>query len=299
MREKISLQLLRVLALAHDTGGSLTHRFGVGKSRGAEAMNQSIRWMIGRLLVHVESPFDVQGHKMFLNGRDDLSALVYLNFFEVMEVMLMGGMIKKGGVVLDIGANIGFHTLMFARFVGDKGRVYAFEPDPTNFALLEKNVRANGYQNVEPVRKALSDQNGKIQLYLSKNNKGMHRIYKSRYCDESIEVDMVRLDDYFEHYEGKISFIKMDVEGAEMAVLKGMSTLLRKNRAPMLIEFAPYALKEFGTEPEALLKLIEGYGYKFYYYDEAAKRLDTIGIPELLKSYPPEEQKIINLVCMR
>jgi FkbM family methyltransferase len=255
--------------------------------------------MIGRLLVHVESGFDVLGHKMFLNGRDDLSALVYLNFFEVMEVMLMGGMIKKGGVVLDIGANIGFHTLMFARLVGDKGKVYAFEPDPTNFALLEKNVRANGYQNVELVRKALSDENGRIQLYLSKNNKGMHRIYKSRYCGESIEVDVVRLDDYFERYGSAISFIKMDVEGAEMAVLKGMSTLLRKNRAPMLIEFAPYALKEFGTESGALLNLIEGYGYKFYYYDEAAKRLDTIGIAELLESYPPQGQKIINLLCMR
>jgi|ERR1043166_1210092 FkbM family methyltransferase len=299
VRERLARKLLRLLAQAHDKGARLSYRLGVNNSPGVESLNKLIRWLIGRALTHVESPFDIHGHKMFLNGCDDLSAQVFLNFFEVTETRLVSRMIRRGDVVLDIGANIGFYTLLFARLVGDSGRVYAFEPDPTNFALLEKNVRANGYKNVELVRKALADENGKTRLYLAKNNRGMHRLYQPRRGGKSVEVDVVRLDDYFAADHTRINFVKMDVEGAESAVLRGMSALLRKNRATMLLEFAPYAIKECGAEPEALLQMVRGYGYEFFCYNEAVRRLDTVKVSELLKAYPPEEQKIINLLCVR
>jgi len=118
----------------------------------------------------------VFGHEMFLDPTDSIVSPTLLRdgYFEPYETTLIESEIRPGDVVLDIGANIGYYTLIFARLVGERGRVYAFEPDPTNFRLLKKNVRANGYQNVIFVKKAVADSSGSMPLYLCPDNKGDH-----------------------------------------------------------------------------------------------------------------------------
>src|SRR5258708_4586206 len=138
----------------------------------------------------------VQGQRMWLDDKDSLE-LATREIYEPMETRLFKKEIKPGQTVLDIGANIGYYTLIAAKLVGPSGKVYAFEPDPTNFKILKKNVERNGHSNVVLVNQAVADKNKKVRLYLNPANKGDHRIYDSKDGRSSIAVRTIRLDDLF------------------------------------------------------------------------------------------------------
>lgn len=182
------------------------------------------------ILKGLESNFAiVLGHKMFLDPKDTFQ-LSTNGIYEEVTTNLVNKLIKQGDVVLDIGTCIGYYTLIFAKLVGKNGKVYAFEPEPTNFTLLKKNVEINGYENVVLVQKAVSNRSGKLRLFLSEENLGDHRIYDPHNGRNFIEVESIKLDDYFKNYNGEINFIKMDIQGAEGGALQGMFELLKKNK---------------------------------------------------------------------
>src|ERR1700674_193031 len=95
----------------------------------------------------------IQGHTMFLDRNDSLQ-LYATGIYEPIETEIVKREVRSGEVVLDIGAHIGYYTLLFARLVGESGRVFAFEPDPANFAILSSNVAVNAYENVTLIRSA-------------------------------------------------------------------------------------------------------------------------------------------------
>src|SRR5438094_750470 len=104
-------------------------------------------------------------------------------------------LVHPGDVAVDVGANIGYHTLIFARAVGERGRVFAYEPDPDNFRLLRRNVELNGYRNVRPFQAAVSDRSGTLTLYLSRDNPADHRAYlPADEARDGIAIDSYRLD---------------------------------------------------------------------------------------------------------
>lgn len=208
--------------------------------------------------------------------------------------------IIKGDVILDIGACVGYYTLIFARLVGEEGKVFAFEPDPENFALLRKNVEKGGYRNVILVQKAVSNKTGRIRLYLSEYHKDDQRIYDSHDGRKSIEIEAIRLDDYFKNYNGGIDFIKMDVQGAEGKVIQGMPSLLQKaGTLKIITEFWPLGLKTCGTEPEEYPKLLQKHGFKLYHVNEGKKKIEPAHIAELLETYIPEKENYTDLLCIR
>ncbi len=257
--------------------------------------------IINRLMVSfLKSNFaEVQGQKMFLDKKDVLGLSIN-GVYEPLETKLVRKEVKKGDVVLDIGANIGYYTLIFAKLVGKKGRVFAFEPDPTNFALLKKNISINGYKNVILVPKAVAGKTERRKLYLIKDNPGGHRLYDSPQSDRSLEVEAISLDDYFRGNNLRIDFIKMDIEGAEKEAILGMINLLKRNRkAKIVTEFNPLELKNFGNKPSEYLKLLEKLGFKFWKINEQEKKIESIEIPELLKTYTPEKRNYTNLLCSR
>ncbi|HKP72261.1 MAG TPA: FkbM family methyltransferase [Pyrinomonadaceae bacterium] len=243
---------------------------------------------------------EVQGHKMYLDANDSL-ALSVNGVYEPFETELLRKLVKPGDTVLDIGANIGYYTLILAELVGATGKVYAFEPEPTNFELLRRNVELNGYKNVVLVRKATSNKNGSLRLYLCEDNKAMHRVYESHYCgDGYVEIEAVRLDDYFAGRDERIDFIKIDIEGAEYAALEGMQTLLRKNsRAKLVTEYTPLAIKEFGVEPQEYLRLLKDFGFEFQRIDETNNRVEPTDMRHLVETYTPDKEFVINLLCTR
>lgn len=252
------------------------------------------------VLKRIKSNFAiVQGHKMFLDSRDSLN-LSICGIYEEYETEFVIKEIKAGDVVLDIGANIGYYTLIFSKLVGEHGKVFAFEPDPANFVLLRRNVEENGYKNVVLINKAVSDRNGKIKLFLSENNLADHRIYDSHDGRRFVEVESIKLDDYFEKNGIKINFIKMDIEGAEYGAVQGMASLLKETKnLKMISEFWPFGLKNAGVEPQKYLRTLGANGFKIYELNEKQKTTKCVDMARILKTYSVEKQNHTNLFCVK
>ena len=144
-----------------------------------------------------KEPFELKikgmsGLKMYLDPTDEVMTptILVIGNWETAETSWFLRIVKPGDTVVDAGANTGYYTLIGSRLVGDKGKVYAFEPEPANFELLQKNVRLNGLSNVVLERKALSNRNGTLKLFIADKNKGDHRIYQPE--GESRPIDRRR-----------------------------------------------------------------------------------------------------------
>jgi FkbM family methyltransferase len=163
-----------------------------------------------------------------------------------------------GGIALDVGANIGAHTVYLSALTGNSGQVYAFEPEPYNFSLLKHNVRLNSLNNVVAQRTAIGNRAGVAGMRLAKSNWGDHRIAATG----DIEVPMVTLDDALPPATaGKVRFIKIDVQGYEQRVLEGMKRTIEANpNAIIVTEIFPQSLKDAGSSASAFLALIRSLG---------------------------------------
>jgi len=106
-----------------------------------------------------------QGHIIYLDTMDSLGLLRNASF-EEQESEVIKKFVKKGDAVFDLGANIGFHTLTLAKNVGKLGKVFSFEPCPETFSLLQKNVKANGYDNIVLIPKAVSEKSGHAKMHV-------------------------------------------------------------------------------------------------------------------------------------
>jgi len=119
----------------------------------------------------------VKGNKMYIDPkRNPTIALYDIGGYENAETELFESHIKEGDVVMDIGANIGYYTLVAAKLVGANGKVYAFEPESINFSFLKKSVEINNYENVICEKKAVSNENGKLKLFLHKFQTGAYTL---------------------------------------------------------------------------------------------------------------------------
>jgi FkbM family methyltransferase len=242
---------------------------------------------------------EVLGHRMYLDARDG-AELSTNGIYEPLTTTLVRREVREGHTVLDVGAHIGYYTLLFARQVGPRGRVFAFEPAPNAIALLERNLGVNGYRNVTLIPKAVSDVAGPCRLYVDEANVGDSRIYAPRDGRRFVPIETVRLDDALASHPGPIHFIKMDIQGAEHAALRGMLGLLRAHAAVKVVtEFWPYGLKAGGAEPAAYLNLLLENGFHLFNVDERAGRIVPVSPKQLLTRYPPTFTSATNLLCLR
>ena len=234
---------------------------------------------------------DVRGIKMYadVRGYNGLGPGSIHGAYEKGETELVKKTVREGMAVVDIGANIGYYTLIIAKIVGGKGKVYAFEPDPENYRLLVKNIELNGYDNVIPMQKAVSNRTGTTELFLHPVDMGSHRIYNSNDGRESIKIEMVSLDEFFEGKENKVDVIKMDVEGAEIAALQGMKNILQNNDdVKIFTEFSPAATRTFGYSPEEGLNELIKSGFKLYHINDLKGETTPVSIDSLMQMCPGE-----------
>jgi FkbM family methyltransferase len=241
----------------------------------------------------------VLGHRMHLDAIDR-AELSINGIYEPLTTDLVRAEIKPGDVVLDIGANIGYYTLIFAKCVGPTGHVFAYEPEPGNFSLLRENVSTNGYRNVTLCQTAVSDRAGHNRLYLDEANAGDCRLYDSGDGRRAVGVETVRLDDCLAAFPGKIGFVKMDIQGAEPAALRGMQSLLHAHRPlGLVVEFWPYGIRLFGSNPGDLLRMLTRNGFALWNLDERRGRILPTCVSELLEKYPPTPDAATNLYCVQ
>jgi FkbM family methyltransferase len=155
--------------------------------------------------------------------------------------------IRSGNTVLDVGAHVGEWTLLFSELVGESGRVVAFEPDPVARASLEKNLEMNGISNVHVEEKGVSDKAGKALLAAERFGSGLSSIIPSRgrgTRHKVLEVETTTLDKYCETQGISPDWIKIDAEGAEPLILRGMRHLIRTAHPSVILEFHADALTD-------------------------------------------------------
>jgi len=145
---------------------------------------------------------------------------------------------------------------------------------------LKKNVKRNNYLNVEHEQVAVADYNGMTKLFLSNEAAGGHSILPLKTLSGgTILVKVIKLDDYFKESDlfNKISFVKIDVEGSEFGVLKGMKKLLEENKKfNIVFEFNPQLIRKEGKEPLELLEFLESLGFEFYVKNKKSSDKDLI-----------------------
>ncbi|MFH1442465.1 MAG: FkbM family methyltransferase [Candidatus Micrarchaeota archaeon] len=243
---------------------------------------------------------EIDGMKMFVDMEDRIvsNELFYKGVFEPEETALLKELVRPGSVFVDVGAHIGYYTLLAAK---RKAKVYAFEPQGGNFSLLKRNVHANGFTNVFLYRKAVSDRGGrKVKLYCNVSNKGNNSIFAKDVVDKygEEEVGTATLDGVLGGK--KVDLMKIDVEGAEINVLKGAGGLIEKNPGmKIVVEFTPAfygftaALPEFLEKKGFSLKVVSGKGYA------NLKKLDEKTLKDVIRISRKNAAYNINLLCER
>jgi len=273
-------------------------KLGLGRSQKMVNLYEEI---FSKINSGVRSEYvEIDGQKLFLDKEDSLLLSTRKNNFDRFEIECLKQLIKEGDTVVDLGANIGYYTLILAQLVGKSGHVYAFEPDPLNFEILSKNVKENKHDNVTLVQKAISDKNGKVKLYVSKRNLASHRIFDAEDKRKSIEVDVTTLDEYFQKFEKPVNFIKMDVEGAEGATILGASKIIEDSKnLVIMMEYFPKWIEKFGDVPEEILKSLIEKKFKLFNINKKNKKLDTILITNFVKEYNEQKKNYTNLLCIK
>jgi FkbM family methyltransferase len=228
------------------------------------------RRLLGRTDI-VEGSFDGLNYRLDLSQGIDF-AIYLLGRFEPSTADAISRVVKPGQVALDIGANIGAHTLRIARQVGEAGRVFAFEPTDFAFDKLTTNLALNP---------SLKDRVTAIQCFLGASasadtppaiysswpltNVGdLHKVHLGASTTTS-KATTKRLDDIIaEHDIARVDVVKMDVDGFECEVLDGAKTMMERDRPTYILELSPYVLEERGSSFEALLERFLSLNYQFF-----------------------------------
>jgi lipopolysaccharide transport system ATP-binding protein len=180
--------------------------------------------------------------------------------FEQQETDLCRLLVKPGDRVLDVGANIGYYTLLFCSLVTSSGVVTAIEPDRENYLLLQHNVAENNFNSiVDAYQIALGSSVSTSKLFRSMESNGHHRLYASVCCSDKFTEVCVDTGDNLNL--GPLDFVKIDVEGYEPEAIKGLSaTIAMSPNFKMLCEFSPLSIWESGGSPIEFLTQMKTLG---------------------------------------
>ena len=214
------------------------------------------------------------GRKFYWDTPDRMSLLGMglTGVWEHDDTEYLKKVVKRGDVAIDIGANYGFHTILFSKLVGERGKVYSFEPLKSMFGELQKNISLNSSQeNTVLANCALGEKLGYVKIYVPKiMGRGASALVARGTTVEQETVEIITLDSYVSRMKiKKVDFIKCDIEGAELLAFQGTIKVLKKYRPTLMFEITRGSSEAFGYTPEILLDFLGGFGYEFYYVAEA------------------------------
>jgi len=236
-------------------------------------------------LAHIFSIKVFPGYTVKYAHKGDIAEIIYKNealvkvkkSFEYSSFELFSTLLNPGNIILDVGANSGVYSIFYSKLVGDKGRVYAFEPDTSNYSLLQKNLRLNNCNNVLVYNFALSNKESAVEMisYNPENSnlklQGDSFKYMKEISDKSETASGIKackLDDLEEIKNiSKIDFFKIDVEGAEFLVLQGSLNTIQKHRPVIIFELSGEWAARFNYKPYEVLVFLNELNYKMEEYD--------------------------------
>jgi FkbM family methyltransferase len=210
-----------------------------------------------------------------LNEKPILDFLRTGSLYEPDVANLFVKVLGEGDVVVDVGANIGFFTVLASILVGPTGRVVAFEPSAENVERLRANLAYNDCKNVTVIEKAVANQVGEVELFINSGNSGGNALWDigewPGYTEEngipvSVAVPATTLDAEWEQLRLPApKLIKIDVEGADQRVLEGASDLLARQKPRFVVaELHPFGLARMGCSQRSLRGFIESLGYSTF-----------------------------------
>lgn len=198
----------------------------------------------------------IAGIKLLGYPSDTVFSDMVVRGMEVFETKLFKQTLRSGMTVVDIGAFIGYYTLIAAKIVGNSGKVYSFEPERINYGLLLENIRINKLNNVLPFQVAVADAAERRFLVTSKFNLGAHSLAAEnvQYVKGKQEISTISLDYFFNRVKkiSRLDVIKMDTQGTEGLIVEGAQSMLKSFHPKIFMEFWPEGLINMGTPPLSL-----------------------------------------------
>ena len=195
--------------------------------------------------------------------------------------------LQQGDIALDVGANIGFFTMLMSRLVGDTGRIVACEPGPNNLPSLREHIKINSANNVTIVNRPIWCRDEPVTFYLNADNRSSNALFdpglwyeneKSRKFPQPTTMNALMVDTVMADFDArKLKLIKIDTEGADQQVLEGAQQLLAMYHPPyVLVELNPEGMKQGGRTTEGFREFMRGFGYDLFFINT------TDGLPALV-----------------
>ncbi len=227
---------------------------------------------------HFEAKVD-SGIRLRFHLDSEVAKLIYCDSYELIERKFLKSFLRPADIFVDIGANIGLFSLIAANCVGPSGKIYAFEPTPKIYRRLLENVDLNGFNNIDCFQLALSDRKEMAPFNLSQDGHDAWNSFAPPIAGDSFYKEMVHCetwDNFASQHAlfGKVTMIKLDVEGWETHLLSGACHFLSRNDAPLLqVEFTDEAARSAGSSAKALYRTLEALGYRMYTFDPKKRKL--------------------------
>lgn len=232
----------------------------------------------------------ISGDPFYIDLSETVSLDIFLHgqiIYEKYTDLLFKKFIKPGNTVIDAGANIGYYTHLASKLVGNNGHIYSYEPVPKALEILKHNAPSN----VTILNKALSDKSGTFDFFIQEGI--VTSSLKPDASGTKIEVEVSTLDEEFKNQKSEVHFIKIDVEGFELNVLKGAISIINKNRPFIYFELLDIYANEFGTDYDSFSTFFKKINYALFWVAWSSNELLLSPDKEKVGSYLfaiPEEQ---------
>jgi len=226
---------------------------------------------------------DTPGGRLFVSDADQGSvarALRNKGRYEKGWTAWMSAHVHAGMHVVDVGANVGYYTVLLANLVGPSGRVIACEPDPGNAALLRRSVAENGFAHVQVVEAAATDAEGRATLHQDAAWHGVHSLARENCVNPGegrVEVATVSLDALLAGAGRDVDFVKIDAQGAEPAIVRGAGRLLAQAHARVLMEVWPFGVRGLGGSLDEVVAPFLAHGFSAWTM-ERSRELVSISV---------------------
>ena len=238
---------------------------------------------------------DAKNYEIYyrLNPNDSIGNFIRSGMpYEPDVSLFLMRILREGDFFVDVGAHVGYFSILAARLIGDTGQVISFEPEDSNFRDFQANVTLNNLSNIIQIQKAVNNKSEERTFYVNSDNGGGHALWdpalfpgneKSKTTPKPRNVQTITLDSVLSDMGGKRcpKIVKIDTEGAEKSVLEGARDMLQKEKTPFIIcELHEFGLREMGSSQYELRSLMQEYNYDTFLlpYDGGLPKLVPHGV---------------------